>query len=356
MGTITSKPLAQIPLLSDEFAINRGGSDFKTNWEALYTYLLNDVQIGQAIGLLNTFKDTTVPNTYMPFTGGTFTGAVNGVAPTDPSHLTRKDYIDNLLLGYLLKAGGVMTGPLILYGNPTVPGEATNKQYVDGLVSDLLKTPATPFDCTGNPNFPSALPGTSYYISAPGKIGGPLGPDMEVGQVIIAKDVSFGGDFATAGSQWLLIDKARTLATETVPGLVRKSTIDQIEAVGNDPTAQNTYMDTYQHWIMLSVHYTQTTTSLNNYTILGSILREFVLLNNRSATGTGTVTLPSATAQLNPTRVRIHIKDSGGNASVNNITIQAQGGQTIDGQSTFVLNNNYQSVTLVTNGTNWFVI
>jgi len=50
------------------------------------------------------------------------------------------------------------------------------------------------------------------------------------------------------------------------------------------------------------------------------------------------------------------IKDISGNASVNNITINTGDGALIDGQTSIVLNTDYSSVTLVNDGSNWFII
>ncbi len=49
------------------------------------------------------------------------------------------------------------------------------------------------------------------------------------------------------------------------------------------------------------------------------------------------------------------IKDGKGDASTHNITVTPNGGDTIDGAATFVLNNDYQAVDLVF-GTEWSVL
>ena len=80
---------------------------------------------------------------------------------------------------------------------------------------------------------------------------------------------------------------------------------------------------------------------------------EEIIHSTRSSAGTQEITL--ATTTIKSGRV-IVIKDGAGNASANNITINTENGQTIDGQSSYTINTDYGSVTLYTNGENWFVI
>ena len=86
------------------------------------------------------------------------------------------------------------------------------------------------------------------------------------------------------------------------------------------------------------------------YSILAS---DNIIHSTYSATGAVTITLP--TAQLVSGRI-ITIKDAGGLAGTNNITIATEGAEKIDGLDTLVISNNYNSVTLYSDGTNWFAI
>ena len=61
--------------------------------------------------------------------------------------------------------------------------------------------------------------------------------------------------------------------------------------------------------------------------------------------------LPAASATL-----YLVVKDSGGSASTNNITVTTPGAETVDGASTYVIDENYGSRTFVSDGTNYFVI
>lgn len=91
------------------------------------------------------------------------------------------------------------------------------------------------------------------------------------------------------------------------------------------------------------------TVTTSTYTIDSGTLPDYQLLCNRA--GTITITLPV------PTNGRvIVIKDASGNAVTNNITISHHSTETIDGATTFVINNGYQSVTLSSDGTNWFAV
>ncbi len=76
------------------------------------------------------------------------------------------------------------------------------------------------------------------------------------------------------------------------------------------------------------------------------------LLLAESGTATTTVTLPSPAAQA-----IVVIKDKDGNAGINNITInESGGGDTIDGAASLVIGSDWGSTTLVSDGTDWFIL
>ena len=75
---------------------------------------------------------------------------------------------------------------------------------------------------------------------------------------------------------------------------------------------------------------------------------------NVTYTSTGAVTsLTLPTAQTTIGRV-IHVKDAAGNATTNTITIDTEGSEKIDGEDTFVISVNYNSVSFYTDGSHWF--
>lgn len=71
-------------------------------------------------------------------------------------------------------------------------------------------------------------------------------------------------------------------------------------------------------------------------------------------TTTGAVTIDFKTAQFVTGRT-IVIKDAGGNAGTNNITLTTEGAQTIDGSATAVINSNYSAINVYCDGSNLFI-
>jgi hypothetical protein len=78
-----------------------------------------------------------------------------------------------------------------------------------------------------------------------------------------------------------------------------------------------------------------------------------VILNKTSGAAT-TVNLPSGSSS--GTGKMFVVKDGKGDAATNNITVTPNGGDTIDGGSTYVLNTNYEAATFIWNGTQWNII
>lgn len=188
---------------------NTTGFKAISNSEEIAEIIANIEALQTAVSALNTFKDTTVPNTYMSKAGGTFTGNVamaSGAAltvntPSANGHAATKKYVDDAksaLLGNssattttnatiydvkraaeaaaaaassaataaskananadgrVSKAGDTMTGALTLSGAPTADLHAATKAYVDSAKTSAINTAAG--DATNKAN---AVLGTS---------------------------------------------------------------------------------------------------------------------------------------------------------------------------------------------------
>jgi hypothetical protein len=91
-----------------------------------------------------------------------------------------------------------------------------------------------------------------------------------------------------------------------------------------------------------------TTAKTTNYTVLTTDEGSLVLVD--ASSGAVTVTLPAAATAADGFSIRVLKTDS----SVNAVTVDGDGSETIDGQTTFVLGNQYDAALFVTNATTWF--
>lgn len=78
---------------------------------------------------------------------------------------------------------------------------------------------------------------------------------------------------------------------------------------------------------------------------------DFIIHSTYTPTNTQTITL--TTAQTLDGRLII-IKDAGGNAAANNITIDTEGSEKVDGANSIAITANYGVARLYSDGTNWF--
>jgi len=96
-------------------------------------------------------------------------------------------------------------------------------------------------------------------------------------------------------------------------------------------------------------HTIKRVTRSSNYT---AVTDDYVIGFNTTL-ASGTVTL--ATALVADGRAVI-VKDEGGSASTNFITIATEGAETIDGSTTKQIIGDYGSLTLYSDSTNWFIM
>ena len=82
------------------------------------------------------------------------------------------------------------------------------------------------------------------------------------------------------------------------------------------------------------------------------LVTDYIL--NVTYTATDTVAIDLKTAQTTAGRILV-VKDAGGNANTNNITITTEESETIDGEATFVMDADDESINLYSDGTNWFI-
>lgn len=162
----------------------------------------------------------------------------------------RKSQLDSLLANKADDNSVVKTtGNQSIYGTKTfsVPArfnadatsgtEGVRKSQLDTLlsainqaISDLETTvvdglaPPVDLDCSTNPNYPAAEVGDRFIVSGDGKIGGPSGEDVTVGDLIVCKSNTSGGTHVTAGSKFYILQTNVHDATTTVKGYIQIAT------------------------------------------------------------------------------------------------------------------------------------
>lgn len=88
--------------------------------------------------------------------------------------------------------------------NVKVPSQAAVKAYADSIIAaaDAMVFKGV-IDASANPNYPASNRGDTYRISVAGKIGGAAGPNVEVGDILMAlTDGTAAGTHAAVGAQW----------------------------------------------------------------------------------------------------------------------------------------------------------
>lgn len=106
--------------------------------------------------------------------------------------------------------------------------------------------------------------------------------------------------------------------------------------------------------ITLPVHIPNLTITNVNAATYDVLITDEVL--HVAYTSTGAVTNLRLMSSLCVNGNSIIIKDSGGNAGANPITITTEGTEKIDGQDTYIINSNYGSITLYCYSSNWYII
>jgi len=100
---------------------------------------------------------------------------------------------------------------------------------LSSAVAGGIKIPL-PLDASNNPNYPQAQAGDSYLVTVAGRIGGASGPLVQVGDKIVAQQNNAGGNQATVGSAWFIVQGNIDLATAAVSGITRIATDVEVNA------------------------------------------------------------------------------------------------------------------------------
>jgi len=106
-------------------------------------------------------------------------------------------------------------------------------QFVSDKITGLWENKGF-FDCSANPNYPAGQSGDAYTVSVGGKIGGAAGVDVEPRDVFYCINDNPGGDQATVGADWGIIQANLVQASEVIAGIAEIATQAEVNAGADD--------------------------------------------------------------------------------------------------------------------------
>ena len=106
-------------------------------------------------------------------------------------------------------------------------------QFVSDKITGLWDNKGF-FDCSTNPNYPAGQSGDAYTVSIGGKIGGAAGEDVEPRDVFYCINDNPGGDQATVGGDWGIVQSNLVQATEIIAGIAELATQAEVNAGVDD--------------------------------------------------------------------------------------------------------------------------
>ena len=278
---------------------------------------LTGALIGTTLNLSSTLGVTGA----LTGTTATFSGTVSVGTPTTTTHATTKTYVDTALAAKLGLSGGTLTGglsgtSLSLSTTLSVTGSITGSTAIfSGTI-----TGATPTTSLASLNLPHGVAPTTptngdvwtttagIYTRINGATVGPLGT---------------GG----GGGTWGSITGTLSSQTDLNTALGLKSTVASPTFTGvvTTPGVKKAFA-----------------TKTGAYTLTSA---DHVIVGT---SGTWNATLPTA---VGATGTEYVVKNSGAGI----ITVNTTSSQTIDAATTFTLDQ-YEAITVVSNGTNWVII
>lgn len=166
---------------------------------------------------------------------------------------------------------------------------------------------------------------------------------------------------ASAGDQ-APTERVLTVSLSTDSGASVNTVQLMVESVGTYASAWKSHVElkirraTQTSLDSLSAIVTNNLSQVGPFSVVSSnttLSSQSVVLVSASG-GTVTLTLPSAESA--GAQRKYTVKDTGNAASGAYVRVQAASGQTLDGQPHFDLEAPYESITVATNGSNWFIL
>lgn len=161
-----------------------------------------------------TGRTVTAANAKVTVTNGSGVAGNPTVGVDESQFAVPQANVTNLVSDLALKAP--LASPA-LTGTPTsptaAPGTNTTQISTTAFVQAAIAVAVTGLleligniNAASNPNYPAASKGDAYYITAAGKIGGVSGKDVEIGDLVVASADNAGGNEASVGTSWFVLE------------------------------------------------------------------------------------------------------------------------------------------------------
>lgn len=257
-----------------------------------------------------------------------FTGTISGVAPTQDAHLTTKSYVDSVAIGLDIKAScnaATVEALSATYNNNVLTASSNGAISIDDVSLAVNDRVLVKNQGTGSQN-------GIYKVTTVGDGSNPY---------VLTRSSDYDGTPSgetTTGAFCLIIAGTTNLGTGWVlttadPITVGTTSLTYVQFSGNSSGGSTA-------WNVVTV-----TSATYNMTNTNDVILADATSNSVA------VTLPDPTTA---TKKPLNIKRI--DSSTNSVSINPKNTETMDGEAIKYLYSQYDSLTFVTNGTNWYII
>jgi len=112
----------------------------------------------------------------------------------------------------------------------------TSWEEIGANVPNILNLKGS-IDASTNPDYPAAVAGDTYIITVAGTVGGVSGKLVEAGDYLVAVTDNIGGNEASVGANWIVLQRNLEAASETNAGYIEIATQAETDAGVDDSRA-----------------------------------------------------------------------------------------------------------------------
>ena len=177
------------------------------------------------------------------------------------------------------------------------------------------------------------------------------GPEVQEGDILVCIENSEGGTHGEVGHQFAIVNTNIVFATEELAGILKVAKNEDLLNLDTNESALTPF--TYKKVLETSSQYNRNILEFPT-NILTEDQKGIIGVDCRR--NSVSITLPTISRLTHPTITKFTIKDEYGTAAKNNITLIANGGNSIQGSRTHKITDNFSSITLYSDSENkWYI-